>query len=75
MIIIRRPPGNPWPQVIARPMSFRAERRYTGKNRRPADFVYGGYDMDYKLELVLIPVSDVDRGNTWVPQEVDRSEG
>jgi catechol 2,3-dioxygenase-like lactoylglutathione lyase family enzyme len=46
-------------------MSFGAERRYTGKNRRPADFVYGGCDMDYKLELVLIPVSDVDRAKKF----------
>lgn len=45
--------------------------------------------MDYKLELVLIPVSDVDRankfcqsfadftdpdGNVWLLQEVDRTK-
>jgi hypothetical protein len=28
--------------------------------------------MDYKLELVLIPVSD---GNIWILQEVDRGRG
>jgi hypothetical protein len=31
--------------------------------------------MDDKLELVLIPVSDVDRANVWVLQEVDRGQG
>ena len=31
--------------------------------------------MDYKLELVLIPVSDVDRANVWVLREVDRGQG
>ncbi len=46
--------------------------------------------MDYKLELVLIPVSDVDRakkfylekagfadpdGNVWLLQEVNRGKG
>jgi hypothetical protein len=38
--------------------------------------------MDYKLELVLIPVTDVDRakkfypdGNIWLLQEVGHSQG
>ena len=56
-------------------MSFLAGFRYTR--------------MDYKLELVLVPVTDVDRakkfylenmgfvpdGNIWLLQEVDRSKG
>src|SRR5260370_15020718 len=50
-------------------MSFRADLRYTVENRRPAGCVYGGCDMDYKLELVLIPVSDVDRAKKFYLEE------
>jgi hypothetical protein len=31
--------------------------------------------MDDKLELVLVPVSDVNRANVWVMQELDRGQG
>jgi hypothetical protein len=41
-------------------MSLTAGLRFTVENRRRADAAREA-DMDYKLELVLIPVSDVDR--------------
>src|SRR5260370_6593699 len=50
-------------------MSFPADLRFTVENRRPAGFAYGGCDMDYKLELVLIPVSDVDRAKKFYLEE------
>src|ERR1700730_1787741 len=46
-------------------MSLRAGLRYTGENRRRPVQDKGGYDMDYKLELVLIPVTDVDRAKKF----------
>jgi hypothetical protein len=42
-------------------MSLAAKLRFTVENRRPADTCRGDCDMDYKLELVLISVSEVDQ--------------
>jgi hypothetical protein len=47
--------------LIAAPMSLRAGLRYTGENRRRPIPDMEAMNMDYKLELVLIPVADVDR--------------
>jgi catechol 2,3-dioxygenase-like lactoylglutathione lyase family enzyme len=49
--------------LIAAPMSFPAGLRYTVKDRPVPQ--NGGCDMEYKLELVLIPVSDVDRAKKF----------
>jgi catechol 2,3-dioxygenase-like lactoylglutathione lyase family enzyme len=46
-------------------MSFAAARRFTSEHRQPADALAGRYDVDYRLELVLIPVSDVDRAKKF----------
>jgi hypothetical protein len=48
-------------ELIEAPMSFPAGPRFTVENRRPADYLATEADMDHRLELVLIPVSDVDR--------------
>jgi catechol 2,3-dioxygenase-like lactoylglutathione lyase family enzyme len=46
-------------------MSFAAARRFIGEHRQPADALRGRYDVDYRLELVLIPVTDVDRAKKF----------
>jgi hypothetical protein len=45
-------------------MSSAAARRFIGEHRRPC-LTWERSDMDYKLELVLIPVSDVDRAKKF----------
>jgi hypothetical protein len=50
-------------------MSLSAELRFKVENRRPTDTCRGAWDMDYKLELVLIPVSDVDRAKKFYLQQ------
>src|ERR1700751_1299070 len=45
-------------------MSFAAPRRFMGEHRRPC-LTWERSDMDYKLELGLIPVSAVDRAKKF----------
>jgi hypothetical protein len=48
-------------KLIGAPMSFPAGLRFTVENRRRLIYVPTEADMNYRLELALIPVSDVDR--------------
>ena len=46
-------------------MSFRADLRYTSQIGHSGPVTLGGMDMDFTLELIVVPVSDVDRAKDF----------
>lgn len=71
------PPGDHDHQrFIATPMTKSAERRYTLRiNRRvaaetgPAAYLWEAGTVEYKLELIVIPVSDIDRAKDFYARQ------
>ncbi|MGW7681013.1 VOC family protein [Kribbella sp. NPDC054772] len=56
-------------------MSFRSRRRYTVINRRPEWPTWTAEaQMDWKLELVIVPVSDVDRAKKFYTEQLGFAE-
>jgi threonine/homoserine/homoserine lactone efflux protein/catechol 2,3-dioxygenase-like lactoylglutathione lyase family enzyme len=51
--------------TIGGPMSFAAPRRYTSRSTIPAGHDTEARPMDYTLELIVVPVSDVDRAKAF----------
>jgi catechol 2,3-dioxygenase-like lactoylglutathione lyase family enzyme len=52
-------------------MRFRASRRYTSQNiGNPADGDQGDPDVDWTLELIVVPVSDVDRAKAFYTERL-----
>src|SRR5260370_33087895 len=52
-------------RTIGRPMSSFASRRYTSRSVIPSDRDTEARLMDYTLELIVVPVSDVDRAKAF----------
>jgi hypothetical protein len=57
-----RQPPRCWDRLIGPPMSFRAPRRNTSQTNHQHE---EANVMDFKLELVLLPVTDVDRAKMF----------